>query len=266
MKVHRTNEDETAHPRRPARRAPRGRRPDAPSRSPSWRAPAPSSSSDTAASPSPSPSPTLSAAHISITPGNGARQAKPHKGITVTVRDGTLTSVTARSGGAAVAGELDATSTTWQSRWTLSTGKQYVGARHGGRRRRPERHQDEPLPHAEAGHDRRRPDLPGAQRHLRRRDAGDDHVQQARREQEGGRERARPEDLAPGRRRLVLGRRPGALVPPARLLAAEHQGAASSATSTACSSPPASTPRTRCGRTSGSDGRSSWWPARAATP
>ena len=34
--------------------------------------------------------------------------------------------MTARSGGAAVAGELDPTSTTWQSRWTLSTGKQYV--------------------------------------------------------------------------------------------------------------------------------------------
>lgn len=82
------------------------------------------SSSGTATSPSPSP--TLSAAHVKISPKNGARQAKPHKGITVTVRDGTLTSVTARSGGVTVGGELDATSTTWQSRWSLSTGKQYV--------------------------------------------------------------------------------------------------------------------------------------------
>jgi lipoprotein-anchoring transpeptidase ErfK/SrfK len=83
-------------------------------------------SSDTAPSASPSPSPTLSAAHIKITPANRARQAKPHRGITVTVRDGTLTSVTARGGGVTVAGELDPASTTWQSRWTLSTDKQYV--------------------------------------------------------------------------------------------------------------------------------------------
>jgi lipoprotein-anchoring transpeptidase ErfK/SrfK len=78
------------------------------------------------ASPSPSPSPTLSAAHITIAPANGSRQAKPHHGITVTVRDGTLVSVTAKSGGAVVAGKLDASATEWQSRWTLATGKQYV--------------------------------------------------------------------------------------------------------------------------------------------
>jgi lipoprotein-anchoring transpeptidase ErfK/SrfK len=83
-------------------------------------------SSGTHTSTSPSPSPTLSAAHIKITPTNGGRQAKPNHGITVTVRDGTLTSVTARGGGVTVAGELDSTSTTWRSRWTLSTGKQYV--------------------------------------------------------------------------------------------------------------------------------------------
>ena len=79
-----------------------------------------------ATSSSPSPSPTLSAAHITITPKNGLRQAKPQRGITVTVRDGTLTSVTARSGSDTVAGKLDSTSTTWQSKWALSTGKQYV--------------------------------------------------------------------------------------------------------------------------------------------
>ncbi len=44
----------------------------------------------------------------------------------MTVRDGTLTSVTARTGGDTVGGELDSASTTWQSRWTLSSGKQYV--------------------------------------------------------------------------------------------------------------------------------------------
>ena len=84
------------------------------------------SSSGTATSPSPSPSPPSSAAHISITPKNGLRQAKPQRGITVTVRDGTLISVTARSGGDAVPGEHDPPATTWQSRWALATGTQYV--------------------------------------------------------------------------------------------------------------------------------------------
>ena len=44
----------------------------------------------------------------------------------MTVRDGTLTTVTVRSGDGEVAGELDPTSTTWRSRWALPTGKQYV--------------------------------------------------------------------------------------------------------------------------------------------
>ena len=84
------------------------------------------STSGSASSPAPSPSPTLSAAHITISPSNGLREAKPNHGITVTVRDGTLTSVTARTGGATVGGELDSASTSWQSRWTLSSGTQYV--------------------------------------------------------------------------------------------------------------------------------------------
>ena len=84
------------------------------------------SSPGAASAPSPSPSPTLSAAHISISPRNGLRQAKPDHGVKVTVRDGTLTSVTARTGGASIAGKLDPTSTSWSSRWALSTGKEYV--------------------------------------------------------------------------------------------------------------------------------------------
>ena len=84
------------------------------------------STSGTGAAPSPSPSPTLSAAHITISPRNGLREAKPNHGITVTVRDGTLTSVTARTSGDAVAGKLDSGSTSWQSRWTLSSGRQYL--------------------------------------------------------------------------------------------------------------------------------------------
>ncbi len=78
------------------------------------------------AAPSPSPSPTLSAAHVTITPRNGLRDAKPQLGISVTVRDGTLVSVTARSGDGAVPGELDPTATEWHSRWALPTGRQYL--------------------------------------------------------------------------------------------------------------------------------------------
>ena len=84
------------------------------------------STPDAATSSSPSPSPTLSAAHITITPKNGLRQTKPHHGITVTVGDGTLTSVTAQGGGDTIAGKLDPAATTWRSKWALSTGTQYV--------------------------------------------------------------------------------------------------------------------------------------------
>jgi lipoprotein-anchoring transpeptidase ErfK/SrfK len=44
----------------------------------------------------------------------------------VTVRDGTLVSVTARSVDGAVPGELDPTAASWRSRWALPTGKQYI--------------------------------------------------------------------------------------------------------------------------------------------
>ncbi len=46
--------------------------------------------------------------------------------MTVTVRDGTIVSVTASAGGHFVAGMLDATATKWRSRWALATDTQYV--------------------------------------------------------------------------------------------------------------------------------------------
>ncbi len=76
--------------------------------------------------PAASPSPTLSAAKVKITPNNGSHAAKPSKGIIVTVKDGTIVKVTARGNGGAVGGTMDDTSTGWQSKWTLATGKQYV--------------------------------------------------------------------------------------------------------------------------------------------
>ena len=75
-------------------------------------------------SPAPSPSPTRSMAKVTITPKNGARQAKP-KGITVEVSAGTLVSVKVRGGDEPVPGEYDETRTAWHSNWTLSPGKEY---------------------------------------------------------------------------------------------------------------------------------------------
>ena len=75
-------------------------------------------------SPTPSPSPTRSVAKVKITPANGARQAKP-KGISVTVKDGTILTVKARGAGGAVPGEFNEARTSWHSTWTLSPGKEY---------------------------------------------------------------------------------------------------------------------------------------------
>ena len=97
------------------------------------------------------------------------------------------------------------------------------GARHRRGRRRARDHQDEPFPHAQAADHRRLPDLRGQGPDLRRRHAGDALVQQAGREQEGRGAGAGADQLQAGRRRLVLERRPGAPLPPAQLLAAEHQ-------------------------------------------
>ena len=74
----------------------------------------------------------------------------------MTVRNGTIVKVTARGNGGAVGGTMDDTSTSWQSRWALSTGKQYVvrvtAVDADGRD-----HQDEPVPHAQAADHRRLP-------------------------------------------------------------------------------------------------------------
>jgi lipoprotein-anchoring transpeptidase ErfK/SrfK len=79
-----------------------------------------------AGDPSPSPSPTLSAAKVKITPGNGSHAAKPSKGITVKVKDGTIVKIVARGNGGTVGGTMNDAHTSWQSKWSLSTGKQYL--------------------------------------------------------------------------------------------------------------------------------------------
>jgi lipoprotein-anchoring transpeptidase ErfK/SrfK len=73
-----------------------------------------------------SPSPTTPTAHISVKPGGGSRSAKTQHGITVHVRGGTLVSVSVKTSGDAVTGELDSTSTTWRSQWALNTDTQYT--------------------------------------------------------------------------------------------------------------------------------------------
>ncbi len=79
---------------------------------------------DPSPTPSSSPSPTKSLAKVTITPANGARQAKP-KGISIKVREGTLVSVKVRGGSGPVPGGFDETRTEWHSKWTISPGEDY---------------------------------------------------------------------------------------------------------------------------------------------
>jgi len=73
-----------------------------------------------------SPSPTTPTAHISVKPSSGSHSAKTQRGITVHVRGGTLVSVSVKTSGDPVTGELDSTSTTWHSQWALDTDTQYT--------------------------------------------------------------------------------------------------------------------------------------------
>lgn len=71
---------------------------------------------------------------LSISPADRSTDATPDKGITVTAEGGKLTTVVARSGGAAVAGSFNAARTVWHSRWALNVSQRYtVTARAVGR-------------------------------------------------------------------------------------------------------------------------------------
>lgn len=83
-----------------------------------------------------SASPSPPATTVTITPGGGARNADPSKGITVTTSKGTLTSVTVRSSGSRVSGSYSSDKTSWHSTWTLGTSQSYTvtaSASAGGR-------------------------------------------------------------------------------------------------------------------------------------
>jgi lipoprotein-anchoring transpeptidase ErfK/SrfK len=67
------------------------------------------------------------AKYLKITPVPGTTDADPSQGITVSAHIGaTITDVTVKTSGDAVAGALSAAKTTWHSKWTLNTGRSYT--------------------------------------------------------------------------------------------------------------------------------------------
>ena len=63
---------------------------------------------------------------MTITPANGAKQADPSAGITVTAAGETPTHVTVRTSGDAVTGGLSRSGTVWRSRWALDVLQAYT--------------------------------------------------------------------------------------------------------------------------------------------
>jgi hypothetical protein len=78
---------------------------------------------DAGASASPTPPPP--AVRVFISPGHGRVDVRPDRGIKVRATGGTLTDVTVRSRGHAVAGTLNAAKTVWRSRWALGVSQRY---------------------------------------------------------------------------------------------------------------------------------------------
>ena len=63
---------------------------------------------------------------LKITPANGATDADPSAGITVTAQHGTLKNVTVHTAGDAVPGALSQAGTVWHSQWALDTSQNYT--------------------------------------------------------------------------------------------------------------------------------------------
>jgi lipoprotein-anchoring transpeptidase ErfK/SrfK len=66
------------------------------------------------------------AAAVTITPANGTTNADPSAGITVTATRGTLRTVSVRSGGGAVPGNLSDGGKVWHSQWALNVSQDYT--------------------------------------------------------------------------------------------------------------------------------------------
>ena len=65
-------------------------------------------------------------AAVTITPANGTRDADPSAGITVTATKGTLRTVSVRSRGGGVPGELSDGGKVWHSQWALNVSQDYT--------------------------------------------------------------------------------------------------------------------------------------------
>jgi lipoprotein-anchoring transpeptidase ErfK/SrfK len=63
---------------------------------------------------------------VKITPANGAADANPAAGVTVTATGGTLKGVTVRTSGDAVSGRLSQDSKVWRSQWALDVSQTYT--------------------------------------------------------------------------------------------------------------------------------------------
>jgi lipoprotein-anchoring transpeptidase ErfK/SrfK len=66
------------------------------------------------------------AAEVKITPANGAKDADPSAGITVTAARGTLKNVTVHTSGDPVSGSLSQGGKVWHSQWTLAASQGYT--------------------------------------------------------------------------------------------------------------------------------------------
>jgi lipoprotein-anchoring transpeptidase ErfK/SrfK len=79
---------------------------------------------------------TTAVPQVTITPANGAPDADPSVGITVTAKNGTLTNVTVRTTADAVSGRLGRGGMVWHSQWALDVSQAYTvtatAARVGG--------------------------------------------------------------------------------------------------------------------------------------
>jgi len=71
-------------------------------------------------------SPAANAPRVTITPGNGAKDADPSAGITVTAAGGTLTHVGVSTSGDPVSGGLSQAGTVWRSQWALDVSQAYT--------------------------------------------------------------------------------------------------------------------------------------------
>jgi lipoprotein-anchoring transpeptidase ErfK/SrfK len=74
----------------------------------------------------PAPTAVKPVAQISVTPGNGNRDARPGSGVTVKVAQGELSGVRVTSGGTRTSGAFSHGSTVWRTRWPLHVGTRYT--------------------------------------------------------------------------------------------------------------------------------------------